>query len=74
MKLANKTHKRKQKYPGPADPRNMTSIQEELNAFTLNWIELKTLFIHGILSLQSGILKSRALYNILIRSTNYALI
>ena len=39
-----------------------------------NWIELKTLFIHGILSLQSGILKSRALYNILIRSTNYALI
>ena len=34
----------------------------------------KTLFIHGILSLQSGILKSRALYNILIRSTNYALI
>ena len=37
-------------------------------------IELKTLFIHGILSLQSGILKSRALYNILIRSTNYALI
>ena len=26
-----------------------------------NWIELKTLFIHGILSLQSGILKSRAL-------------
>ena len=35
---------------------------------------MKTLFIHGILSLQSGILKSRALYNILIRSTNYALI
>ena len=33
----------------------------------------ETLFIHGILSLQSGILKSRALYNILIRSTNYAL-
>ena len=26
----------------------------------------ETLFIHGILSLQSGILKSRALYNILI--------
>ena len=37
-------------------------------------LKLKTLFIHGILSLQSGILKSRALYNILIRSTNYALI
>ena len=36
-------------------------------------MKLKTLFIHGILSLQSGILKSRALYNILIRSTNYAL-
>ena len=38
MKLANRTHKRKQKHPEPADPRNMTSIQQELNAFTSNKI------------------------------------
>ena len=47
--------------------RTVTAIQLMMN-------DDETLFIHGILSLQSGILKSRALYNILIRSTNYALI
>ena len=37
--------------------RKTVSYEEQMN----EW--MKTLFIHGILSLQSGILKSRALYN-----------
>ena len=47
---------------------------DEMKMNEMKKMKMKTLFIHGILSLQSGILKSRALYNILIRSTNYALI
>ena len=34
MKLANRTHKRKQKDSEPAHAGNMISIQEELNAIT----------------------------------------